>query len=146
MLVVAIFDELELLMDIHEGKVPYIVGFTLTVVPKNSETHREIKATVRTYRTKYGLYEGISSKEFKKKFLEMPSCLEASSVYSGFTKGPIRPVDVTNKYLNGRTKTSKDFLMNLLLKTNGLIQCAYKVPSIEEGLILDGIVKDFRRG
>jgi hypothetical protein len=137
-------DELELLMDMYEKKAPYIVGLTLTVVPKDSETHREIKATVKTYRRQYGLYGGMRRKEFKKKFLEMPSCLEVAYVYSGFPKGPIRPIDVTNKYLNGRTKTSKDFLWDLFLRTNGVIQCAYKVPSVEEGLILDGIVKQFR--
>jgi hypothetical protein len=138
-------DELELLMDVHEGKAPYLVGFTLTVVPKNSETHREIRATVRTYSRNYGLYEGMPRKEFRKKFLEMPSCLEVSHIYSGFPEGPIRPVDVTNTYLNGRTERSKDFLMDLFLKTNGLIQCAYKVPSVEEGMILDGIVREFPR-
>ena len=36
-------------------------------------------------------------------------------------------------------------LMDLFLKTNGLIQCAYKVPSVEEGMILDGIVREFPR-
>ena len=139
-------DELELLMDIYEGKVPYLVGLTLTVVPKNSETHREIRGTVRTYSKRYGLYEGMPRKEFKKKFLEMPSCLEVSYVYSGSPEGPMRPVNVTDRYLNGRTETSKNFLWSLFLKTNGLIQCAYKVPSVEEGLILDGIVRDFPRG
>lgn len=139
-------DELELLMDIYEGKAPYIVGFTLTVVPRNSETHREIRATVRTYRRQYGLYEGMPRKEFRKKFLEMPSCLEVSYVYSGYLRGPIRPTNVTGRYLNGRTETSKNFLWSLFQKTNGLIQCAYKVPSIEEGLILDGIVRELPRG
>ena len=131
-------------MDIHEGRAPYFVGFTLTVIPKNSETHREIRATARTYRRQYGLYEGMPRKEFRK-LLEMPSCLEVSWVYSGSPEGPIHPTNVTDKYLNGRTETSKNFLWNLFLKTNGLIQCAYKVPSVEEGMILDGIVREFPR-
>ena len=138
-------DELELLMDIYEGKAPYLVGFTLTVIPKNSETHREIRKTARMYRRQYGLYESMLGKEFKKKLLEMPSCLEASYVYSGSSEGPILPVNVTSRYLNGRTEMSKDFLWSLFLKTNGLVQCAYKVPSVEEGMILDGIVREFPR-
>lgn len=135
-------DELEIMLDIYKGKAPFFVGYTLTVIPRNSQTHREVKARVREYKRRYGLYENMLTKEYKRKMLETPSCLEASYVFSGIPKSQFRPVNVTDKYLNGRTETSIQFLCTLTHKTNWVINCAYKVPSVREGMVLDGIIKE----
>lgn len=72
--------------------------------------------------------------------LENPSCLEIKTVFR-VNPNPFGPTDVTLRYLDGLTKQSQDFLLELTIRTRMVIWCAYKVPSTTKGFILDGLIR-----
>jgi len=78
-------------------------------------------------------------KEFKK-LLAYPSCLEINHVFK-INPNPFAPTDVSDRYLEGLTQQSQDILLNLMIKTKNLINCAYKVPTETRGFLLDGLIR-----
>lgn len=136
-------DCMELQFD-EEGRFPLRACFNLTRVPRGSQSHREIRTFIQDQCGRYGLYskmrESIKGRAELKKMLSYPSCLELDRVFRINPK-PFQLKDVSDRYLDGLTKQSQDFLWNLAVKTGYLVNCAYKVPTQTSGYLLDGLVR-----
>lgn len=138
------FDYFELQMDIFKEKQPYRIGFQQRKIPQGSETLRLVQGRITYYRERLGLYNNPSkqAQQLYARIFKRPSCLEICSIESGLPTNPIRPKDVTDEYLEGRSDQAQDFMYELEKQTRMVIGVYYKrFDETAKGWILDGKVE-----
>jgi len=125
----------EIPFDTDPKYAPSLVWYERTRVTKGSRTQRAISQFLLDLAKKYGLYQNLPARDFKR-WLNNIYCLQATRVTEYLFNSPIRPKDATKRL------SDENFLNALHRQSKGIIHVASKVLEKKGDWIFDGLVTD----